>query len=92
MVLDENTRIENLIEKIRELNNGRNPARFTEVIGLAQTVLHDTVGTSHPLSKVLDHALKSEKWLDAFAASRSVVEVYDQGGGSAVPDWQLLTR
>ena len=80
MVFDENARIENLIEKIRELNKSPNGSRVHEVIGISQTVLHDTVGTNHPLMKILDHALKSERWFDAFNASRSVVEVYDQGG------------
>ena len=83
MVLDEQTRIENLIEKIRELNKAPSHFRTSTVVALSQTVLHDTVGTNHPLMKVLDHGLKSKNWFDAFAASRSVVEVYDQGGLSS---------
>ncbi len=79
MVLDENTRIENLIGKIRELIKAPSRTRIARVIGLSQTVLHDTVGTNHPLMKVLDHALKSNDVVDAFAASRNVVEVYDEG-------------
>ena len=80
MVLNENIRIKNLIEEIRKLNKGPSHFRVATVVGLSQTVLHDTVGTNHPLMKVLDHALKSKDWFDAFAASRGVVELYDQGG------------
>ena len=54
MVLDEKTRIEKLVERIRELSEGQSPIRFKTVIGLSQMVLCDTVGTSHPLMKVLD--------------------------------------
>ena len=83
MVLDENTRIENLIEEIRELNKGQSRFRAPTVVALSQTVLHDTVGTNHPLMKVLDHGLKSKNWFDAFAASRAVVTLYDKGGLSS---------
>ena len=80
MVFDENTRIKNLIEEIRELNKKTSYRKAHTVIGLCQTVLHDTVGTSHPLMKVLDHALNSGIAVDAFAASRSVVKLYDEDG------------
>ena len=82
MVLDENTRIENLIEKIRKLIDNPTPSssRTIQVIGMSQTVLHDTVGKDHPLMKILDHALKSDVVVEAYAAGRNVVELYDEGG------------
>ena len=80
MVLDENTRIKNLIEKIRKLNESRSQFTAFEVIAMSQTVVHDTVGASHPLMKTLDQAMKSKEWFDAFSVSRSVVELYDEGG------------
>ena len=80
MVLDENTRIKNQIEKIRELNEGPSVHRIATVVGLSQAVLYDTVGANHPFMKVLNYALKSNDMRDAFAASRGVVELYDQGG------------
>ena len=83
MALDERTRIENLIEEIRDLNKSVSKFTAPTVVALSQTVLHDTVGANHPLMKVLDYGLKSKHWPDAFAASRSVVEVYDQGGLSS---------
>ena len=83
MELDENTRINALIEEIRELNEGPSQFRSVTVVGLAKSVLHDTVGRNHPLMDVLDHALKSDDWFDAFAACRSVVTLYDEGGLSS---------
>ena len=82
MVLDEKTRIENLIEKIRKLIDDPTPSssRTIQVIGMSQTVLHDTVGKDHPLMKILDHALKSDVVVEAYAAGRNVVELYDEGG------------
>ena len=77
MVLDEKTRIEKLVERIRELSEGQSPIRFKTVIGLSQMVLCDTVGTSHPLMKVLDNALVSEA--AGFFASKTVVELFDEG-------------
>ena len=79
MVLDEKTRIEKLVERIRELSEGQSPIRFKTVIGLSQMVLCDTVGTSHPLMKVLDHALVSDDEAAGFFASKTVVELFDEG-------------
>ena len=79
MVLDEKTRIEKLVERIRDLSEGQSPIRFKTVIGLSQMVLCDTVGTSHPLMKVLDHALVSDDEAAGFFASKTVVELFDEG-------------
>ena len=79
MVFDENTRIEKLIERIRQLSKGRSKFRVKLLIGLSQTVLRDTVGTSHPLMKVFDHALESGNTADVFFMSRNVVELFDEG-------------
>ena len=76
MVLDEKTRIEKLVERIRELSEGQSPIRFKTVIGLSQMVLCDTVGTSHPLMKVLD---QSDDEAAGFFASKTVVELFDEG-------------
>lgn len=78
MSLDENTRLKNQIEKIRELNQNSSRFRAFQVTAMLQTVIHDTVGASHSLMKALDQAMKSEDWYDVFAVSRGVVELYDQ--------------
>ena len=63
----------------------KSPSQYSvpTVIGLSQTLVYNTVGTNHPLMKVLDHALKSKNWFDAFAASRGVVTLYNKGGLSS---------
>ena len=84
MVLDENTKIKNLIEKIRYLSGeGREWVENLEAVSLAQLVVHDTVGGNHPLMTALDEALKSGDWSNVVAASRSVITVYDEGGLSS---------
>ena len=84
MVLDENTKIKNLIEKIRYLSGeGREWVENLEAVSLAQWVVHDTVGGNHPLMTALDEALKSGDWSNTVAASRSVITVYDEGGLSS---------
>ena len=83
MVLNENVRIKNLIEEIRDLNKSPSQSNVTTVIGLSKAVIHDTLGGNHPLMEVFAHALKSDYWFDAFAASRSVLALYDQGGLSS---------
>ena len=81
MELDENTGIQNRIEKIRHLSKpGQALHQYLEAISLAQSVVHDTVGGNHPIMTVLDDALKSADWDKAFAATRSVLTLYDQGG------------
>ena len=81
MELDENTGIQNRIEKIRHLSEpGQALHQYLEAISLAQSVVHDTVGGNHPIMTVLDDALKSADWDKAFAATRSVLTLYDQGG------------
>ena len=84
MVLDENTKIKNLIEKIRYLSGEeRERVELLEAVSLAQWVVHDTVGGNHPLMPTLDEALMSGDWRNAVAAIRSVITVYDEGGLSS---------
>ena len=82
MVLDENERIKNLIERLRELveTPTPSPARCLQVIGLSQSILHETVGTNHPLMKILDNVLSSGDTLNSYMAGRNVLDLYDEGG------------
>lgn len=52
---------------------------FFEAASLALSVLHDTVGGSHPIMAVLKSALDASDWQRAAAASRSVVSLYKEG-------------
>jgi hypothetical protein len=76
---NENIAIKARIHRIRCLSDERQGTRrFFEVASLSQSVLHDTIGGSHPLMATLDNALKSGDWNRAVAASRSVVALYDE--------------
>ncbi len=68
------------IEQIKHLTHDeRGSTQWLEAGGLSLTVLHDTVGGSHPLYAVLDNALKKNDFDGALAASRGVVTLYEQG-------------
>jgi hydrogenase/urease accessory protein HupE len=89
MTGNESGAIRALIDRIRRLSGeGQGSAAYYEAASLAQSVLHDTVGGSHPLIAALDHALKSADWLRAVAATRGVVALYDEGSlqKTKVPD------
>ena len=87
MVLDENTQIKNLIEKIRKLTDNPDPtcSRTTYKDSLSsdkydrRQFLYNTVGKDHPLMKILDRALEVDFLGEAYAAGISVVELYDEG-------------
>jgi hypothetical protein len=68
------------IERIKRLTHDEQGSdQWLEAGGLSLTVLHDTVGGSHPLYPVLDNALKKNDWSGALAASRGVVTLFEQG-------------
>ena len=73
--------IKGRVERIKFLTGDEQGSHeYIEAGGLALTVLHDTVGGSHPLWAVLNHALKSKDWAGALAVSRAVVTLYGEGG------------
>ena len=89
MVLDENTKIQNRIDKIRDLITG-DPNKLLQAISLAQSVVYDMRGDKHPLMIDLSKArdlLQMPRFpsasASAIAACRSVVTLYDQGGLSS---------
>lgn len=68
------------VERIKRLtSDDQGTSEWLEAGGLALTVLHDTVGRSHPLAGVLDGALKKNDWSGALAASRGVITLFEQG-------------
>ena len=89
MALDENTKIQNRIEKIRDLiGEAGDPQKLFEAISLAQSLVYDIRGDNHPLMKVLSDAQQQlyvppASSLPAIAACRSVVTLYDEGGLSS---------
>jgi hypothetical protein len=80
MAINENASIRGRIDRIRRLSaEGQGGLAWFEAASLAQSVLHDTVGGSHPLMPALHTALKDANWQIAVAASRGVIALYDEG-------------
>lgn len=78
---DLNVTVKTLINQIKFLTKGGGGSdAFYEAAGLSLAVLNDTVGESHPLCKVLDDALRNQKWSLALASSRGVVTLFEKGG------------
>lgn len=76
----ESASIKARIDRIRQLSGaGQGSLQWYEATSLAQSVVHDTVGGSHPLMAALDSALKAGDPIRAVAASRSVLTLYEQG-------------
>jgi hypothetical protein len=69
------------IEQIRQLAKENQGSReWFEAGSLAQSVLHDTIGSGHPLMGALRHALEKADHNRAVAGARAVVRLYDEGG------------
>lgn len=77
----ESARITTRIGHIRRLcDDEQGSAEWFEAAGLAQTVLHDTVGGNHPLMASIRSALEKADHFRAVAAARGVVRLFDEGG------------
>jgi hypothetical protein len=80
MAIDDHASIKSRIDRIRGLTGeDQGTAQWFEAASLAQSVLHDTIGGSHPLMKALEEALKSASYGKAVAASRAAIALYDEG-------------
>jgi len=80
MVERDNELIRVRMDKVRQLADDRQGSnQWLEAGSLALTVLHDTVGGSHPVANVLETALSDKDWQGALAASRTVITLFDQG-------------
>lgn len=81
MEANENKTLKARIDHIRRLcGEEQGSTDYFEAAALAQTVLHDTVGGSHPLMAALSNALEKADWSRAVAASRGVLKLFDEGG------------
>lgn len=80
MAADENPTIKPRIAQIEALTQrGLNSTKYYEAASLAQSVIHDTVGGSHPIMTELESALKATNYDRAMAASRAVLTLYKNG-------------
>ncbi len=72
------TAIQERIEKMRALIQNEYIGDACEAAMLGQTVLHDTIGGSHPIMLQLSSAIKANNYSTIVAASRSVIALYEQ--------------
>ena len=84
MVFDENTEIQNRIEKIRDLIEG-STEELLEAVSLARSIVYDIRGDNHPLMGDLDEtrqrlSMRRSSSTPAIAACRSVIALYEEGG------------
>jgi hypothetical protein len=80
MTATEDTTIKERIERIRHLaRDDQSPVEFFEAASLAQSVIHDTVGGSHPLMASIKRAVDSQEWTRIVGVCKSVLVLYDQG-------------
>jgi hypothetical protein len=80
MTSDEDKTIKSRIERIRELvRDDQGTVEYYEAASLAQSVLYDTVGGSHPIMSAIEKAVASTDWTKAVGASKSVLVLFDQG-------------
>ncbi len=87
MVLDENTEIQNRIEKIRDLI-GEGREELSEAVSLARSLVYDIRGDNHPVMEDLSKALqllymRRSSSAPAIAACRSVIALHEEGGLSS---------
>lgn len=72
--------IRSRIDRIRDLSSdNRSGMDWFEAAMLAQTVLHDTLGGSHPLMGAIQSALEMKDYSRARGGARSVVTLSDEG-------------
>jgi hypothetical protein len=80
MPSDEDKTIKTRIERIRQLvRDDKDSVDWYEAASLAQSVLFDTVGGSHPIMSAIEKAVASTDWTKAVGATKSVLVLYDQG-------------
>jgi hypothetical protein len=80
MTDSDNASIRARIDKIVRLcGDDQGSIQYFEAAALAQTVLHDTLGGSHPLMGGIQHALEKSDWQRAVAGARSVVTLFEHG-------------
>jgi hypothetical protein len=77
----ENPTIMARIDRIRQLTQDtrQGSVGFYEAASLAQSVVHDTVGGSHPVMTTLASALEASDWIRTLAAARAVLALYEEG-------------
>ena len=68
------------IERIRELTSSDKGSHdFFQAVSIAQSVIYDTVGSSHPVMSALENSITDPHWTKSIGATRAVIDLYEQG-------------
>lgn len=81
MAFDDDATIKARVERIRAGAEGsRIPTNdIYTAAGLALSVLHDTVGSAHPIAAALEKAVAAADWQRTVGLCRSVIALFDEG-------------
>lgn len=80
MVTNEEATIKTRVERIRRiLHDNARMCDLYEAASLGQSVVHDTVGGSHPITDAIEKAVASEKREKIEGVCRTLISLYDQG-------------
>jgi hypothetical protein len=80
MAANEESAMSGRIQRMRSLTQqGLGTPQYYEAAHLALSVLHDTVGGSHPICGTLTDALQKGDWGRATAGARAVITLHDEG-------------
>lgn len=80
MATNEEVTIKARVERIRQIANNSSSSleQYFEAAALSQSVIHDTVGGSHPIMSTIDEAVSSGQWMRIVGVCRTLVLLYDQ--------------
>lgn len=67
------------IDRIRQLHDRAELDQFFEAASLAQSVVHDTVGGSHPIMAAIENAVVSGQRSRILGVCRTLITLHDQG-------------
>ena len=67
------------IQRMRDLLHAEFLPDACEAAFIGQSILHDTIGGSHPMMQQLSNAIEATNYTTLVAASRSVIGLYEQG-------------
>lgn len=68
------------IERVRKLaHENADSQEWYEAASIAQSVIHDTLGSGHPSMRALQEAVKEGSWTKLLGACKAVIALYDVG-------------
>lgn len=78
-MLDEGL-IKSRVDRVRGLaHEAAATAEYYEAAAISQSIVHDTIGSGHPLMRSLEDGVKSGEWTKVLGACKAVIALYDDG-------------